>query len=107
MIKGTFRLLGLLLLALALITAVLDIARSIADSSVIMTPLGQDWFNFSVSSLNLTQAIVQRYLHPAVWDPVIQGMLQYPSWAVFAVISVIFMWIGKRRKQNWHEKYGA
>lgn len=107
MIKGTFRLLGLLTLALALITAVLDIARSIADSALITTPLGKDWFELSVSSLNLTQAIVQRYLHPMIWDPVIQTILQMPSWLVFTVIALFFLWIGRKKKTNWHQRYGA
>ena len=107
MIKIFFRILGLLTLALALITAVLDLTRSIADSAIVMTPLGQDWFNFSLSSLNLAQAIVQRYIHPAIWDPGIQSILQLPSWVVFGVLAMLFFWIGRRRKQNWHEKYGA
>ena len=78
MIKAILRLIGLLVLALALITAVLDIARSIADSTLVITPLGKDWFDLSVDSLNLAQAVVQRYLHPMVWDPFIQSILQLP-----------------------------
>lgn len=107
MIKGFFRIIGLLTLALALITAVLDLTRSIADSTIVMTSLGQDWFNFSLSSLNLTQAIIQRYIHPTIWDPGIQTILLLPSWVVFSVLAILFFWVGRRRKPNWHEKYGV
>ena len=107
MIKAVFRLLGLLILALALITAVLDIARSIADSALVITPLGKDWFDLSVDSLNLSQAIVQRYVHPYVWDPIIQSILQMPSWLVFAVFALLLMWIGRKRKAGWQKSYGA
>ena len=107
MIKAVFRFLGLLILALALITAVLDIARSIADSTVIMTPLGKDWYDLSVNSLNLAQATVQRYLHPLIWDPVVQGILQLPSWIVFTAIALLFLWIGRKKRRNWHQNYGA
>lgn len=107
MIKVFFRILGLFTLAIALITAVLDLTRSIADSAIVMTPLGKDWFDLSLSSLNLTQAIVQRYIHPAIWDPGIQTILQLPSWVVFSVLAILFFWVGRQRKQNWHEKYGA
>ena len=33
--------------------------------------LGQLWYNLSPSSLNLVQAVVQRYIHPFLWDPII------------------------------------
>ena len=107
MIKAIFRLLGLLILALALITAVLDIARSIADSTMVITPLGKDWFDLSVNSLNQAQAAVQRYLHPVIWDPIIQTILQLPSWLVFTVLALFFLWIGRKKKSGWQENYGA
>ncbi len=105
--KFIFRMLALLSLLLAAVTAILDITRSIADSTIVMTALGQDWFNFSPSTLNFSQAMVQRYVHPAIWDPGIQTILQAPSWVVFGSLALIFALIGRRKKPQWQDQYGA
>ena len=60
MFKALFRLAGLLVLALALISAVLDIARSIADSALVITPLGKDWLGLSESSLGQVEVFVSQ-----------------------------------------------
>ncbi len=107
MIKFLFRLLALVSLGIAAITAILDITRSIADSTMVLTPLGLDWYNYSRASLGLLQAGIQRNLHPLIWDPVIQSILQAPTWFVFGVLALLFALIGRRRKQKWQDQYGA
>ncbi len=107
MFKLFFRLIALLFLALTAITGILDITRSIADSTVVMTALGRDWFYHSPSTLNLFRALVQRYVHPAVWDPGIQTILLAPSWLVFGVLALMFGLIGRRKKKRWQDQYGA
>ena len=107
MFKLIFKIIALLSLVMAAITAILDITRSIADSTIVMTALGQDWFNFSPSTLNFSQAIVQRYLHPAIWDPGIQMILLAPSWLVFAVLALLFGLLGRRKRKRWQDQYGA
>ena len=106
MFKSILRLLGLFSLALAVITAVLDVTRTIADSAPVITPLGTDWFNFSPSSLNLSQAIIQRYVHPVLWDPVFVKILLMPSWSVFAVLAALLLWFGKPRERRWQNRFG-
>lgn len=107
MIKFLFRVLALVFLILAAVTGILDITRSIADSTVVMTTLGKDWFNHSPSTLNLAQALVQRYIHPDVWDPGIVKILLMPSWLVFGVLALIFGLFGRRVKKRWQDQYGA
>ncbi len=107
MFKFLFKAMALLFLAVAVITGILDITRSIADSTIIMTPLGQDWFNISPSTLNFSQAIVQRFVHPAIWDPGIQTILQWPTWLVAGILALFFGFIGRRKKQKWQDQYGA
>ena len=107
MFRLMFKLLALLFLVLAAITAILDVTRSIADSSIVMTALGQDWFNYSRDTLNFSQAIVQRYVHPAIWDPGIQKILQAPSWLVFGILALLFALFGRRRRKKWQDQYGA
>lgn len=107
MLKPVLRILSLFALAMALITAVLDITRSIADSSLIMTALGVDWFNLSPSTLNLAQATIQRYAHPYIWDPVIQTVLLAPSWFVFGVLWFLLALAGRRRKSRWRDRFST
>lgn len=107
MIRAFFRLLSFIALAVATIAAILDVTRSIADSQLVITALGQDWFNYHPESLNLSQAIVQRYLLPQIWDPVIQTVLQCPTWGVFAILAILFGFLGRKRKLRWQDKYGA
>ena len=107
MFKFIFRMLALLFLVLAVITAILDVTRSIADSAPVVTALGQEWFNFHLSSLNFIQAIIQRYVHPAIWDPGVQSILLLPSWLVFGVLALLFGLIGRRKKRKWQDRYGA
>ncbi len=46
---------------------------------------GELWFRLDAASLNLVQALVQRYLTPALWDPAIVTLLQWPAWLVAAI----------------------
>ena len=103
--KTLLRILALFSLAMALITAVLDVTRSIADSAIVFTPLGVDWAQFSLESLTQTQAIVQRFIHPIFWDPIIIKILQAPSWFVFGVLWLIFSLFGNRKKTRWQDSY--
>ena len=47
-----------------------------------VVPAGELWFSIDSGSLNLVQAVIQRYLHPALWDPLIAGALQWPLWSI-------------------------
>lgn len=105
MLKSILRILALFALAMALITAVLDLTRSIADSTVVMTPLGIDWYNFSADTLNRARDIATEYLHPLVWDPVMQTVLQAPSWFVFGVLWFLLALAGRKRKSRWQDRY--
>ena len=75
MIRFFFRFLAVTSLAVAVILAVVDATRSIAASDLVLTPLGTSWFAVSPGTLNLAQAMVQRYVFPALWDPVIVTIL--------------------------------
>lgn len=56
--------------------------------------LGQVWFDLHHSSENLTQAIIQRYVHPAIWDPGIVTLLGWPSWMALALTGLVALMIG-------------
>ncbi|PCJ70449.1 MAG: hypothetical protein COA62_07630 [Rhodobiaceae bacterium] len=47
---------------------------------------GEVWFELSRNTLNLMQAVVQRYLSPSLWDPAIVSVLKLPLVAVLGLI---------------------
>jgi hypothetical protein len=97
MLRFLVRFAGLLVFAASFIVLVSDGVRSLAANRVLTTPLGQTWFDLDSSSLNLAQALVQRYIHPAVWDPAIQTILQWPTFLVGGVTGIALMIVGSRR----------
>ncbi len=100
MIRFLLRLLAMIVLCVAVIMAVLDGARSVAASVVMLKPLGQSWYETSPETLNLAQALVQRYLLPAIWDPFLIWVLNQPGFAVMAVLSLLLFIAGYKRKRH-------
>jgi hypothetical protein len=107
MLRGLFRILSLLCLALALVCGVLDVTRSIADSELILTPLHADWVRLNPTSLQNFREAVSAYTHPWVWDPVIVTVLKAPSWSIFALLSILLAILARRKRKRWQENFGA
>ena len=96
-----FKIVGLFVLALAVVLAVLDITRSITASDVILTPLASSWATVSAESLLSTRELVQAWTHPYLWDPVMTFVLQLPSWLVFWLLAMILLKLGQRRENPY------
>jgi hypothetical protein len=64
--------------------------------------LGQLWFDLAPASLNLAQAVIQRYIHPALWDPAIQRLLLL--WAFPVLILIGFLLIAAFRPRESHRR---
>ncbi|MEP6435562.1 MAG: hypothetical protein ABJ069_00355 [Nitratireductor sp.] len=96
MIRFVFRLLATIALAVAVIMAVLDATRSVASSALVFTPLGTSWYAVSPDTLNLAQALTQRYVHPLLWDPVMIRILTLPGFTVFFGLALLLYLIGRR-----------
>jgi len=94
-----FRVLGTWSLLVSVIALVVDVTRSMSADTLVMTRLGEHWFQLNAASLNAAQAAVQRYVLPALWDPVILTLLKTPTWIVFAVLGILLLWIGRRRER--------
>ena len=63
--------------------------------------LGALWFWLSPGSLNLVQAVTERYLSVTLWDHVIFPLVQQPAVLVFALagaaLGLITWLLGRRR----------
>jgi hypothetical protein len=102
--KIAVRLLGLVLLAGALLAAAWQFQLWAQTGRFIPLALGQMWFNIDPSSLNLVQAVIERYVWPSLWDPVILTVLRWPAWAVLGLPALVLLILpigkGRRRVNN-------
>ena len=64
--------------------------------------LGDLWHSKAPESLNLTQAVTQRYIHPNVWSHVLLPVLLTPAFVVFSVIAILalLLWLPLWRRQS-------
>lgn len=80
---------GALFLVLAATALAYELMFFSQTGSYRMVPAGEFWFTIHVGSLNLAQAITQRYIHPFLWDPIIAGLLQWPAWSLLGGPGVV------------------
>ncbi len=99
--------LGWLLTAAAILLLVHEGYNAVLEDGYRLIPLGEIWFvldrMLGTGTLNLTQAVVQRYLWPWIWEDGIQQLLLFPAWAVFLVPGVVLAVIGaagRRRRRG-------
>ena len=97
MIRGFFRLVGLLLLASGFIFMVYDGARFVADNTLRFTKFGQFWNDVHQSSQQAFRLWVEG-LSPWLWNNVVRVILDQPVFAVMAVLGVLLMLVFRRRK---------
>lgn len=90
MFKLLFRLLTFVSLAVAVVMAVLDATRSIAENAVIMTPLAKSWASFAPSGLEAFRNWFLEHMPHFIWDLLIQNILQLPGFVVFALFAFVF-----------------
>ena len=81
---------SLFLIASALVLAG-DVMRAMDAGQFTFTPLGKVWFDLDSSSLNFSQAIIQRYTFPEIWDPGIITILNWPAILVLAGAGVFLL----------------
>jgi hypothetical protein len=70
------------LLALGLAALAYEVLLALQTGSYRMLAAGELWYALDRSSLNLVQAIIQRHVHPALWDPLLASILMWPAWSL-------------------------
>ncbi len=63
--------------------------------------LGQLWYEVNRSSLNLVQAVTQRYIHPFLWDPIIVTILLSWAFAVLMILGVLLLAVFRKRPRRY------
>ncbi|WP_407167563.1 hypothetical protein [Bradyrhizobium sp. ORS 111] len=97
MIRGFFRLIGLVLLAGGFIFLVYDGARYVADQSLRFTQFGQFWNDVHQSSQQALRVWVESHA-PWLWNGVIRVVLDQPAFAVLGIAGILLMVLFRPRK---------
>jgi len=98
MIRFLSRFIGLLLLALAFIFVVYDGIRSISDGGILITKTSYVWNAIHDGSLKGLQALVEQKLGVEVWQIGIAPVLDQPAAAIFCVLGIILIVLGRKKK---------
>lgn len=100
MIRFTFRLIAMIFLAVAVMYGVIDIARSIADTTVTLTPLSNTVALIAPDGLvQLEQQVADgdhRFLKPGM----LATALSVPTSLVALVLAFLFYLIGRKPKRQ-------
>lgn len=94
------RIIGVWFLLASVITLVIDATKSLAVNQVVITSLGQQWYEIHKESITAAQQSIETNIHPLAWDPFMTALLLWPSWALFALLGVILLWLGRKRKRT-------
>ena len=98
MFRFLLRVLGFLILAAGFVGLVIDGTRSIANSQVILTPMGELAFSLFPRSFPLLEPAVTR-LSPVLWDPVVRTLLLLPASVAGFALGALLLWLGRRRPE--------
>jgi hypothetical protein len=93
------RMLAMLFFLLGLTALGGDLYASLsADGVIRLGALGEWWAIIHRDSLLLLQPAVERHISPAIWDPGIQTLLEWPAAVDFAALGAFF-WLLYRWKR--------
>lgn len=93
------RVLGLLFLLAAVLALGADLAAPSDDGESSLMPLGALWYSLSPASLNLVQAVIERYVWEPLWDPVLITALQWPAAPTFGVLGGLLIGVSLLRRR--------
>lgn len=96
----TLRGLGWILILLGIGFLALDTFTFIQTGSFAPHATGQVWHDIHGGSLNLVQAVVQRYIHPGLWDPWIVTVLLWPAGLVFGIPGLLLLLLVRRPRRH-------
>jgi hypothetical protein len=94
------RVLGTLLIALAVILLIIDGTKSLAANTIVMTSLGDTWMSIGSQSLEQVRAFLATRFFGPLLEAVVSGLLGLPGWAVTGVPGILFAWAGRSRRER-------
>ena len=100
MIRLIVRFLGLVLLAAAFAALVIDGTRSIAANTLLLTPLGQTAMWLFPNKFPLLQPMIEKNIHPLLWNPILLSALRLPAWLGLGLLGVACLELARKRQRQ-------
>ena len=94
------RALGWLLVLTALVLLGLDVWAWTDTGVFRLMSAGELWFSLDPGSLGTAQAAIQRYVHPWIWDPLVQSILLAPAAIVLGILGLMFLILFRQRRKT-------
>lgn len=86
-------LLGWLLMGAAFIAAAAEtVAHSVPGVGGLLISAYDLWYTFSPKGLVIARIMVERDVHPIIWDPLLITVLQFPAWLLLGGPGVALAW---------------
>jgi hypothetical protein len=95
-----WRIIGWLLLLAGAAVLARDVAAYFDGHLWAPIVLGQLWYELDRSSLNLAQAVIQRYVSPVLWDRIVVAVLLCWAWAVLLVLGGVVLVLARPRRPS-------
>ena len=96
-----FRLIGWLAMLLAVCVLGLGAWYWVATGEFHLFATGELWYRLDPGSLNLLQAVTQRYVSPDLWELFSDYVLLEPAALVLAVIGLVLLLLTRRRDRKF------
>jgi hypothetical protein len=100
MLRFLARLLGFWLVAAALVAAVVDGAKSIAASGLVLTPVAETWAALVALAGGEEMSGQTALEMPWPLDVAFAWLLSAPSVVVLAVVGIFFLVVGAKRRRS-------
>ncbi len=95
--RVALRLIGALSLALGALALLSDLHITGSGLNYRPVALGEYWHQWHAPSLNLLQAIVERYVLPQLWSYMLLPLLLAPAWIVAALKGAVLIAVSYAR----------
>ncbi len=96
MVRFLARAFGFVLIAAGFVGLVIDGTRSIANSAVDFTPLGQVAHWLLREKFLLIEPGVTRHVHPWLWDPLLLNFFLLPASVLALGLGAVLVWLGQK-----------
>jgi fluoride ion exporter CrcB/FEX len=95
-----FRLLGTWMIGIALVFLVVDGTKSLAANALVFTGFGQAWSQLHSPSLDAVSGFFESRFFADLLHVLLQNVLTYPAFTVFAVPGVMLALAGRRPRRE-------
>jgi hypothetical protein len=89
--RSLFRGLGWFLILIAVGIAAAEVVGFVRSGDRRLASIGEFWFAVDPAGINTTQAVIQRYLHPSIWDGLRPILVSVPALLLPLVLGVLFL----------------